>query len=183
MRIETTALPGVIIIEPVVFEDSRGAFFESWERDRYAAIGLPTEWRQDNTVRSIRGALRGLHFQHPVAQQKLVSVLAGEIFDVAVDVRRGSPSFGKWIGVHLSAANRRQLFVPEGFAHGYLVLSDFSVVTYKASDRYNAATDHCLRWDDPEVGIAWPAASVVMSDKDRAGLRLGEFPPDELPSV
>lgn len=181
MKTIPTALPGVVIIEPAVHGDARGAFFESWERDRYADLGLPAEWRQDNVVHSKRGVLRGMHLQHPNAQQKLLSVLSGRVFDVAVDVRRGSPTFGKWVGEELSADNHLQLAVPEGFAHGYLVLSDAATVMYKCSRRYDPKSERVLRWDDPDIAIDWPAVPTSIAERDRAGLLLRDFAPGDLP--
>jgi dTDP-4-dehydrorhamnose 3,5-epimerase len=154
MEFRTTELDGVVVIEPRIARDDRGAFFEAWERDRYADLGLPAEWRQDNVVYSVRGVLRGLHFQHPNPQHKLVFAVQGEIFDVAVDVRRGSPTFGRWVGETLSAVNNRQMSVAPGFAHGYLVLSEAAVVAYKCSTRYAAAAERVIRWDDPAIAIA-----------------------------
>ncbi len=181
MKATNTALPGVLVIEPVVHADARGSFFEAWERDRYAHLGLPVEWRQENVVHSTKGVLRGLHLQHPNAQYKLISVLVGSIFDVAVDVRRGSPTFGKWEGAELSAANHLQLAVPEGFAHGYLVLSDAATVMYKCSRRYDPKAERVLRWDDPDVAIEWPTAPTAIAERDRAGLLLRDFAPGDLP--
>ncbi len=183
MHAEPTPLDGVTIIRPKRFPDERGAFFESWERDRYAALGLPSEWRQDNVVHSTAGVLRGMHFQHPRGQHKLVTVLAGEIFDVAVDVRRNSPTFGKWFGTVLSADNGAQLSIAPGFAHGYLVLSETSIVSYKASERYDASVERALRWDDGDVAIAWPTRPTIVSAKDRDGLPLRDFAPADLPEL
>lgn len=183
MHVEKTALDGVLIIRPKVHGDNRGVFFESWERDRYAEAGLPAEWRQDNVVKSHRGVLRGLHFQYPHGQHKLITAYSGEIFDVTVDLRVGSPSFGQWIGVLLSGENRCQLSIPVGFAHGYLVLSDQAIVGYKASTRYDPASERCLRWDDPRVGIDWPAEPTTIAPRDAAGLTLDAFPPEALPGL
>jgi dTDP-4-dehydrorhamnose 3,5-epimerase len=183
MRVEHTSLPGVLVIEPTTHPDDRGAFFESWERDRYAEHGLPTEWRQDNAVESKRGVLRGMHFQHPNPQHKLVYVLVGEIFDVAVDVRFGSPTFGKWFGTNLSAGNRRQLSVPPGFAHGYQVLSERSVVIYKCSHRYDPASERGLRWNDPAIAIDWPIAPTIIAPRDAAAPLLADYAPETLPTT
>jgi dTDP-4-dehydrorhamnose 3,5-epimerase len=181
MRSESTPLEGVTIIEPARFPDARGVFFESWERDRYAAAGLPVEWRQDNIVHSTRGILRGMHFQHPRGQHKLVTAIVGEIFDVAIDIRRGSPTFGRWFGATLSAENGRQLSIGPGFAHGYLVTSETSIVAYKCSERYDATVEHSVRWDDPEIAIAWPGTPTVISPKDAAARMLRELSPNDLP--
>ena len=148
-----TELPGVLIVAPVRFHDSRGVFFESWNLRRYAAAGIPEKFVQDNVSQSSRGTLRGLHFQNPKAQGKLVSVLFGEIYDVVVDIRRGSPTFGKWTAVTLDAENGKQLYVPEGFAHGFCVTSDSAVFTYKCTDFYAPDCEHTILWNDPEINI------------------------------
>jgi dTDP-4-dehydrorhamnose 3,5-epimerase len=177
VRVEPTALAGVTIVEPIVRLDSRGSFHESWQMERYAAAGLPTRWAQDNVSHSRRGVLRGLHFQHPGGQGKLVSALVGEILDVAVDVRTDSPTFGRSVSVMLSSAEHRQLYVPPGFAHGFLVLSDEAVVHYKCTELYQPAHEHTLAWDDPALGISWPIERPVQSPKDAAGRRLEELRP------
>jgi dTDP-4-dehydrorhamnose 3,5-epimerase len=171
-----TDLPGVLILEPKVFGDERGFFYESFNARAFAeATGLPREFVQDNHSRSQRGVLRGLHYQVQQAQGKLVRVTAGEVYDVAVDIRRASPTFGRWIGVHLSAENKRQLWVPEGFAHGFLVLSEFAEFLYKTTDYYAPAHERCIRWDDPSLAIDWPLATAPqLSAKDQAGLTLNE---------
>jgi dTDP-4-dehydrorhamnose 3,5-epimerase len=171
----------VVLVEPRVFGDDRGYFFETWHSARYGAAGLPSAFVQDNLSYSQRGVLRGLHFQNPYAQGKLLSVLQGEVFDVAVDVRRGSPTFGRWVGVTLSAENKRQLYVPEGFAHGFCVLSDAALVQYKCTEVYQPKAEHGLRWDDPGFGIAWPVDQPVLSEKDLRSPRLGEIDPECLP--
>ena len=175
MQITPTSLPGVLIIEPKVIGDARGFFFESYNRRRFAeATGEDVDFVQDNQSRSARGVLRGLHYQLPPnAQAKLVRVGNGSIFDVAVDIRRGSPNFGRWTGVELSAENRKQLWIPAGFAHGFLTLSETADVLYKASGYYSPADEGSVAWDDPEVGIEWPAThEPLLSDKDRAAPRL-----------
>lgn len=183
MKVEQTALPGVVIITPVVHTDHRGSFRESWQRERYAAAGLPGEFVQDNVSISRAGVLRGLHFQHPQPQGKLVTVLRGEIMDVAVDVRRGSPTFAKHVAVTLSRVNERQLWIPEGFAHGFIVLSDEALVHYKVTQPYYAGGDRTIAWNDPEIGIEWSqSAGPLLSGKDAEGRRLADFAPDELPS-
>ena len=171
MRVMPTALPEVLIIEPDVFGDSRGFFFESYSEQRFAeAVGREVRFVQDNHSRSAKGVLRGLHYQLPPAcQAKLVRVAVGEIFDVAVDMRRSSPTFGRWAGAVLTAENHRQLWIPEGFAHGFLTLSERAEVLYKASDYYAPADEGSVSWNDPELGIDWPeAGEPILSDKDRA---------------
>lgn len=172
MQAVSTDLPGVIILEPKVFGDQRGFFFESFNARSFAeATGLQREFVQDNHSRSQRGVLRGLHYQVQQAQGKLVRVTAGEVYDVAVDLRRSSPTFGRWIGVHLSAENKRQLWVPEGFAHGFVVLSEFAEFLYKTTDYYAPEHERCIRWDDPTLAIDWPLdGAPQLSAKDQAGL-------------
>ena len=175
MKVIATALPEVLILEPQVFGDERGFFYESFNARRFAeATGVNREFVQDNHSRSARGVLRGLHYQLQQAQGKLVRVSAGEVYDVAVDVRRSSPNFGKWVGVHLSAENKRQLWVPEGFVHGFLVLSEYAEFLYKTTDYYAPAHERCIRWDDPQLAIDWPldGLSPQLSAKDQQGLSL-----------
>ncbi|MDH1624333.1 dTDP-4-dehydrorhamnose 3,5-epimerase [Pseudomonas chengduensis] len=175
MKVITTALPEVLILEPQVFGDERGFFYESFNARRFAeATGVTREFVQDNHSRSARGVLRGLHYQLQQAQGKLVRVSAGEVYDVAVDVRRSSPNFGKWVGVHLSAKNKRQMWIPEGFAHGFLVLSEYAEFLYKTTDYYAPAHERCIRWDDPQLAIDWPldGLSPQLSAKDQQGLSL-----------
>ncbi|WP_439860611.1 dTDP-4-dehydrorhamnose 3,5-epimerase [Pseudomonas sp. MBLB4136] len=176
MNVIQTDLPGVLILEPKMFGDERGFFYESFNALAFAeATGLTREFVQDNHSRSQRGVLRGLHYQVQQAQGKLVRVTAGEVYDVAVDIRRASPTFGRWIGVQLSAENKRQLWVPEGFAHGFLVLSEFAEFLYKTTDYYAPAHERCIRWDDPNLAIDWPLATAPqLSAKDQAGLTLNE---------
>ena len=175
MKVEKTPLDGVLVLEPAVYRDDRGGFFEAWHRGRYAEAGLPSEFVQDNFSFSRRGVLRGLHFQHPQPQGKLVSVLDGEVYDVAVDVRAGSPTFARWVGVTLSGENRRQLWVPPGFAHGFCVTSETALVGYKCTDFYAPGSEGTLIWNDPRVSVAWPTSEPVMSAKDRAGRTLQEL--------
>jgi dTDP-4-dehydrorhamnose 3,5-epimerase len=175
MNVRPTAIPDVLIVEPRVFGDARGFFFESFNRRRLeAALGRPLEFVQDNHSLSAKGVLRGLHYQLPNAQGKLIRVVRGEVFDVAVDLRRGSPTFGRWVGETLSAESRRQLWIPEGFAHGFLVLSEAAEFLYKTTDYYHPQHEHCLRWDDPDLAIAWPlgGAAPVVSQKDAMGRAL-----------
>lgn len=182
MNLIPTELPGVLVVVPRVFRDDRGYFLESWHRDRYAGAGLPGGFLQDNLSCSTPGVLRGLHLQHPAAQAKLVSVLAGAIFDVAVDVRVGSPTFGRWAGVELTADGHRQLLVPAGFAHGFVVTSDVpALVSYKVDAPYAPADELTVAWDDPDLAICWPVPRPSLSGKDRQGLRLRDLPPDRLP--
>jgi dTDP-4-dehydrorhamnose 3,5-epimerase len=182
MNIEATCLPGVLLIKPEVFGDARGFFLESWNRRRYAEAGLDRDFVQDNLSFSRRGILRGLHFQNPGPQGKLVQVLRGEVFDVAVDIRVGSPSFGQWYGTVLSEENHHQLYVPENFAHGFCVTSETALFAYKCTDFYRPANEHSLLWNDPDIGIAWPIDSPELSAKDQAGRRLQDFPPESLPA-
>jgi dTDP-4-dehydrorhamnose 3,5-epimerase len=181
MNVERTALPGVAIISPLVRVDARGSFHESWQLARYGDAGLPTRWVQDNISRSRRGVLRGLHFQHPDGQAKLVSALVGEILDVAVDVRHGSATFGRAVSVTLSSDNGRQLYVPSGFAHGFLVLSDEAVVHYKCTEYYRPAQEHVVAWNDPDLGLTWPTAEPILSPKDAAAPRLRQLSAHALP--
>ncbi|KPK16372.1 MAG: dTDP-4-dehydrorhamnose 3,5-epimerase [Myxococcales bacterium SG8_38] len=181
MKIQTTALPGLVIIEPAVFGDDRGFLMESYSRDRYAEAGLPREFVQDNVSLSAKGILRGLHLQHPNDQGKLCFVLEGEVFDVAVDVRVGSPTFGRWEGMILSSQNKRQLYIPPGFAHGFCVLSDRALFSYKCTDFYAARSELGVAWDDPDIGIEWPLQSPRLSAKDQKNQRLRDISPNRLP--
>lgn len=181
MNVIETALPGVLIVESREFRDDRGFFLETWNEARFAERGLPTRFVQDNVSFSREGVLRGMHFQHPHGQCKLVMALVGEIFDVAVDIRIGSPTFLKWTSCILSAENRRQLVIPEGFAHGFFVLSESALVQYKCTDRYDRASEGSLAWDDPEIGIEWPEGRRILSEKDAAAPRLNAFPRERLP--
>lgn len=172
MKTTATDLPGVIIIEPRVFSDARGFFFESYHAEKYAQAGLPPLFVQDNHSCSVKGTIRGLHYQLRRPQGKLFRVLRGAVFDVAVDIRRGSPTFGKWTGVELSAENRRQLFIPAGFGHGFCVTSDGAEVEYKCTDVYVADDQRGVIWNDTTIGIRWPVASPILSDQDKAFLPL-----------
>lgn len=171
MDVTKTSLPGVLRIEPVVHADDRGFFMESWHVERYRQAGIDAEFVQDNVSQSSKGTLRGLHYQIQQAQGKLVRVVAGEVFDVAVDLRRSSPAFGQWTGDLLSAENKQQLWVPPGFAHGFLVISNTAVFEYKCTDFYAPEHDRAIRWNDPDIGIEWPldgAQEPVLSAKDAA---------------
>lgn len=178
MNIIECAIPGPLIIEPKVFGDDRGFFMETWNAAAFASAGLDLTFVQDNHSRSSKGVLRGLHFQNPGPQGKLVRVTAGKVWDVAVDLRRSSPHFGQWVGVELSAANRRMFCVPEGFAHGFVTLEDGTDFLYKCTAPYAPQHEHSLAWDDPTVGIDWPieGIEVQLSAKDRAGLALADVP-------
>lgn len=176
MKVIPTELPGVLIIEPQVFGDARGFFLETWNAPRYAAAGIPIAFVQDNLSRSVRGTLRGLHFQEPDPQGKLVHVVEGAVFDVAVDVRRGSPHFGRWVGVELSLENKRQLWVPPGFAHGFCVLSAHAAFVYKCTALYAPQSDRGIAWNDPDLEIAWPIQDPLLSAKDAAAPRLRDAP-------
>jgi len=180
MKIIPTTLPGVLVVEPRRFEDDRGFFFESFSESRYADAGLPTRFVQDNVSYSGPGVLRGLHYQLPRAQGKLVTVLRGEVFDVAVDLRLGSSTFGRWVGVTLSSENGRQLYIPEGFAHGFLVTADCAVFHYKCTAPYDPKGEGSIVWDDPSIGIEWPFDYVRLSAKDAAAPRLKDVAVDRL---
>ena len=181
MNVVETRLPGVLLIESPIFRDQRGHFQELWQRDRYAEAGLPDRFVQDNLSYSTRGVLRGLHYQHPTAQGKLIAVLRGAIFDVAVDLRLGSPSFGRWVGEHLDAEQGRQLYIPEGFAHGFAVTGDEALVLYKCTNPYAPREEGSLLWNDPELNIAWPLSDPILSPKDREAPRLAQITPERLP--
>lgn len=183
MKLLPTTLPGVALIEPAVFGDDRGFFFEAFNRDRFAAAGLPTDFPQANTSRSARGVLRGLHHQLPRPQGKLVWVVEGSVFDVAVDIRRGSPHFGRWFGAELSATNHRMMYVPPGFLHGFQVLSEYATFSYLCTALYDATCDRSVAWNDPDIGIDWPIAEPVLSGKDRIAPRLADVAPDHLPEL
>lgn len=180
MKVIETALPGVLIIEPKAFGDHRGFFLETFQVERYREAGITLPFVQDNHSRSQRGVLRGLHYQLPPhAQGKLVRVVAGAVFDVAVDMRRGSPTFGRWAGCELNAQNQRQLWIPPGFAHGFLVLSDSADFLYKTTDYYAPQAEAALRWNDPQLGIDWPLQGIepVLSAKDAVAPTLAQARP------
>jgi dTDP-4-dehydrorhamnose 3,5-epimerase len=175
-------IPGVLLIQPPCFEDRRGFFMETWRRDVYREAGIKKAFVQDNRSHSKKDVLRGLHYQLRHPQAKLVYAVTGAIFDVAVDIRQGSPFFGRWTGAELSAENRRQIYVPEGFAHGFVVLSDFADVIYKCTDFYAPGDEFGLLWSDPAIGIEWPAVSPVLSEKDLKNLPLSQIPAELLPA-
>lgn len=177
MKLVRGDIDGPVIIEPAVFGDERGFFMESWNAQKFAAEGLPTEFVQDNHSRSGKGVLRGMHFQNPGPQGKLVRVVAGSVYDVAVDLRRSSATFGQWMGVELSAENKRMFWVPQGFAHGFLTLEDGTDFLYKCDAAYAPQAEHSLQWDDPAVGIEWPLDGIepILSDKDRNAAALADI--------
>jgi dTDP-4-dehydrorhamnose 3,5-epimerase len=181
MKVIPTELPGCLIIEPKVFGDDRGFFYESWNQARFAEHGMTPAFVQSNVSASERGVLRGLHYQWPNPQGKLVSVLEGEVYDVAVDIRKGSPNFGRWTGVILSADNKRHFWVPEGFAHGFVTLSERAVFTYLCTARYDAAADANIRWNDGDIAIDWPVSVPALSGKDVVAPFLRDIPVDRLP--
>ena len=175
MKFSPTAIPDVILIEPRVFGDSRGFFMETYQREKFIEGGIDCDFVQDNHSRSIQGTLRGLHYQVKHAQGKVVRVVAGEVFDVAVDLRRSSATFGKWVGCDLSAENKQQLWIPPGFGHGFYTLSDWAEVVYKATDYYSPADERSIIWNDPDINIIWPTLSrekLIISHKDAQGAHL-----------
>ena len=181
MKILKTSLPDVLVIEPRVFEDERGFFMESYHQKRYEQSLISTVFVQDNLSYSIRGTLRGLHYQYPHGQAKLVQAVKGEIFDVAVDIRVNSPAFGKWTGARLSDRNKRQICIPEGFAHGFCVLSETAVVIYKCSNYYAPESERGILWSDPDLGIDWPVKAPLLSHKDSRYSRLRHVSLERLP--
>ena len=164
----------MVLVRNRVFDDDRGFFTETFNQRQFSELGLPSDFVQDNHSRSVKGVLRGLHYQYPQWQGKLVRAVRGKIFDVAVDIRRDSPNFGKWLGVTLEEDSRLQLYVPPGFAHGFCVLSDFADVVYKCTALYKAEDDAAIRWDDPDLNIDWPLSDPIVSEKDRNAPRLAE---------
>ena len=181
MKITPTSLPGVLIIEPQVFKDKRGFFMETYHRKKYGQAGLNRIFVQDNLSHSVQRTLRGLHYQLKYPQAKLVQVIKGSIFDVSVDIRQGAPSFGQWTGVHLSGENRRQVFISEGFAHGFCVLSETADVIYKCTDLYTPDDEGGLLWSDPGLAIDWPITDPLLSDKDSQYPCLADIPVKRLP--
>ncbi|MDF1503041.1 dTDP-4-dehydrorhamnose 3,5-epimerase [Roseisolibacter sp. H3M3-2] len=176
MTAEPLGLPEVLLLSPRLLRDARGHFFESWSADRHASLGVDVAFVQDNVSYSTRGVLRGLHLQHPDDQGKLVTVLRGAIWDVAVDVRRGSPTFGRWVGAKLTADDARQLWIPPGFAHGFVVTGDEALVTYKCTAPYRPASEITVAWDDPALAIEWPLdGAPVLSARDAEAPRLAEL--------
>ena len=181
MKVIETDLPGCLVLEPQVFGDERGFFYESFNRDKLRAAGLDLEFVQGNVSSSSEGVLRGLHYQWPRPQGKLVSVLEGEVWDVAVDIRRGSPTFGRWTAVVLSAENKRHFWIPPGFAHGFVTLSERALFTYLCTETYDREADAAIRWNDARLAIDWPVARPQLSDKDARAPFLEDVPDDRLP--
>ena len=180
MKIEKTPIPGVILVSPKVHGDDRGYFFEAWSKPRYEEAGIDLPFVQDNFSYSTRGVLRGMHIQNPSPQGKLVSVLKGEVYDVAVDIRRDSPAFGRWFAARLNDHNRDQLYIPPGVAHGFLVTGADALFHYKCTDTYFPGGELTLMWNDPDVGIKWPSQQPTLSAKDQVGIRLKDLPVDRL---
>lgn len=176
MKVEQTKLEGVLLVTPKVFGDDRGFFMETYNRDTALELGLPGDFVQDNHSKSSKGVLRGLHYQTPQWQGKLVRTVQGEIFDVAVDIRHGSPTFGEWVGFYLNDENKQQLYVPEGFAHGFVVTSDTAEVVYKCTSLYAPEQEGSVLWNDPDIGIEWPIDAPLLSAKDEVGQKLSELP-------
>lgn len=183
MKVIETSLPGVLVIEPQVFGDARGFFYESYNEVRFREAGIDARFVQSNVSRSARGVLRGLHYQWPHPQGKFVSVLEGEVFDVAVDIRRGSPHFGKWFGAMLTADNKRHMWIPEGFAHGFCVLSEYATFSYQCTALYDSKADAGVAWNDPAIGIDWPIGEPRLSEKDNKAPMLKDIPVDRLPEL
>lgn len=183
MNVKETKLPGVLLLEPNVFSDERGFFLETWNSVRYEKAGIKDSFVQDNVSFSKKGVLRGLHFQYPQSQGKLVYVLSGEIVDVAVDIRKGSATFGQWISEVLSSTNHRQMYIPSGFAHGYCVTSETAVFSYKCSDFYNPASEGGIIWNDPDLNIDWPVKEPVLSLKDASLSKIRDIQPEKLPQL
>ncbi len=181
MEVHPTALPDVLLVVPKVIGDARGFFVETYSESRYREAGIGGSFVQDNLSRSARGTLRGLHLQHPFAQGKLVSVVEGSVIDVAVDVRVGSPTFGRHVTAELSAANKHQLWVPPGFAHGFAVTSEHAIFAYKCTELYHPETEQGIAWNDPDLGIAWPTLEPLLSARDKAHPRLKDIAADRLP--
>jgi len=181
MKVEKTAIEDVLLITPIVHEDARGYFFESYREEVYRTNGLPTHFVQDNQAASTKGVLRGLHYQLHFPQGKLVQVVLGTVYDVAVDIRRGSPTFGQYVGSLLTDENHHQFYIPEGFAHGYCVLSERAVFQYKCTETYHPEDEYGIRWDDPDIAIDWPVKVPLLSERDAALPVLHSVPPHHLP--
>ena len=182
MDVIKTVLPGVLVFKPRVYEDPRGYFLETFHRQRYHDAGITADFVQDNISSSSQGTLRGLHYQHPGGQGKLVQVLAGSVYDVALDIRPNSPTFGQWYGIDLSADKHNQMYIPPGFAHGFYVTSEHALFSYKCTDYYNPNTEGGIIWNDPELGIQWPLkGEPILSDKDRQFSQLSDIPVQQLP--
>jgi dTDP-4-dehydrorhamnose 3,5-epimerase len=183
MRLIETGIAGLIVIEPDVHGDGRGFFMECWNAERYGAAGLPDRFVQSNLSRSGRGVIRGLHYQYPEPQGKLISVPEGRVFDVAVDIRPDSPTFRQWAAVELSGENHRQLYVPEGFAHGFCVIGESALLHYLCTTAYRAEYDSVIAWDDPDIGVRWPIEDGSLSKKDADAPRLSDIPENRLPRM
>jgi dTDP-4-dehydrorhamnose 3,5-epimerase len=183
MKLTRTKLPGVLLLEPDAFGDDRGWFLETWSQRRYAELGVPELFVQDSASMSRRGTVRGLHLQHPWGQGKLVQVVHGSVYDVTVDVRAGSSTFGQWIGELLSAEEHRQVYIPPGFAHGYCVTSEAAVFLYKCTEVYHRETELGVAWNDPDLAIPWPVDKPILSARDASFPRLRDIPVDRLPSA
>lgn len=181
MKVIETKLPGVILLEPDLYPDDRGWFLETWSRKRYEDAGVGEKFVQDNVSFSAKDILRGLHFQYPKSQGKLVQVLSGEVFDVAVDIRVGSPAFGGWVSAALSQSSHKQMYVPAGFAHGFCVLSETAIFSYKCTDYYSPSGEFGIVWNDPDIGIDWPVTAPVLSKKDAGYPLLRDIPEHKLP--
>jgi len=182
MKVIETNLPGCVVIEPAVHGDARGFFYESFHAEKYKAVGLDLRFVQSNVSRSARGVLRGLHYQWPKPQGKLVNVLEGEVYDVAVDIRAGSPTFGRWAAAMLSADNKRHFWIPEGFAHGFAVLSENATFCYQCTALYDRAADASVRWNDGDIAVDWPISAPRLSDKDQQAPFLRDVPREKLPT-
>jgi dTDP-4-dehydrorhamnose 3,5-epimerase len=181
MKVIASSLPGVCVIEPSVFGDQRGFFMETYQQQRYMENGIDATFVQDNISLSVQNTLRGLHYQHPRGQAKLVQVLQGEVFDVAVDIRKGSPTWGQWFGAMLSSENKRQMFIPDGYAHGFCVTSETALFAYKCGDFYMPENEGGIRWDDPDIGIQWPINTPILSDRDKSYTGLKGVAEERLP--
>lgn len=181
MRVTQTGIPDVLMIEPDIYTDARGFFMETWNHEKYMREGIPAKFVQDNLSFSRKNVLRGLHYQFPKGQDKLVWVLEGEVLDVAVDIRKDSETFGGWVSVKLSSESRNQFFIPKGFAHGFYVLSETALLCYKCSDFYVPSSDRGIAWDDPDIGIVWPSGISLLSQKDKNLPKLKEISPEFLP--
>ncbi len=181
MKVIETKIPGVLVIEPEIYGDPRGFFLETFHRDKYDKIGLTGPWIQDNMSRSAEGVLRGLHFQWPEPQGKLVSVVEGAVWDVAVDIRRGSTTYRQWVGVELDAESHRQLWVPPGFAHGFVVTKGPATFTYKVTAPYHKEFEAGIMWDDPDLGVDWPTRAVQLSERDKKLPSLSQLPEESHP--
>jgi len=181
MKVTASSLKGLLVVEPDTYGDRRGFFMETWHRERYRQHGITADFVQDNLSFSSRSVLRGLHFQNPQGQGKLIYVIEGEVFDVAVDIRLGSPTYGQWEGYCLSGDNKKQLYVPDGFAHGFCVISETALFAYKCTDFYNPEAEKGIFWNDPQIGVKWPVEEPVLSEKDLGLPLLKDFSKEELP--